>query len=354
VPVKVLMTADTVGGVWTYALELADALAARDVEVSLVALGAPLDASKRAELRASRVARAYAEPCALEWMSDPWSDVERTGEWLLEIATDLEPDLVHVNGYAHAALPWEAPVVVVGHSCVLSWHEAVRGRPAGPEWSRYRKAVERGLASASLLVAPTRAMLDELVRLYEPPCRRTVVLNGRRRSNVSAAKEPFVLAAGRVWDEAKNVQALARVAPRLGWPVVVAGEGGPIVGARAVGFVSRSKVDALFARAAIFAAPARYEPFGLAALEAGLAGCALVLGDIPSLREVWDAAALYVPPDDEEQLAHVLDRLTHDEGEVGRLGTRARERAFELTPERMANGYLREYRRVLESEPVAA
>ncbi|MFL5938082.1 MAG: glycosyltransferase family 4 protein [Gaiellaceae bacterium] len=345
---KVLMTADTVGGVWTYALELADALAERDVEVSLVALGAPLDASKRAELRASRVARAYAEPCALEWMTDPWADVERTGEWLLEIAGDLQPDLVHVNGYAHAALPWEAPVVIVGHSCVLSWHEAVRGRPAGPEWSLYRTAVERGLASASLLVAPTHAMLDELVRLYEPPCRRTVVLNGRRRSHVSVAKEPFVLAAGRVWDEAKNVQALARAAPRLDWPVVVAGEGGT------VGYVPRAELDRLLARAAIFSAPARYEPFGLAALEAGLAGCALVLGDIPSLREVWDAAALYVPPDDAEQLAHVLDRLTRDQGEVARLGTRARKRALELTPERMANGYLREYRRVLEPEQVAA
>ena len=351
---KVLMTADTVGGVWTYALELADALAEHDVEVSLVAMGAPLDASKRAELRASRVARAYAEPCALEWMSDPWADVERTGEWLLEIARDLQPDLVHVNGYAHAALPWEAPVVVVGHSCVLSWHEAVRRRPAGPEWSLYRKAAESGLASASLLVAPTRAMLAELVRLYEPACRRTVVLNGRRWSHARVAKEPFVLAAGRVWDEAKNVQALARVAPRLDWPVVVAGEGGPIAGVRAVGFVPRLEADVLLARAAIFAAPARYEPFGLAALEAGLTGCALVLGDIPSLREVWDAAALYVPPDDEEQLAHILDKLTRDEREVARLGTRARERASELTPERMANGYVREYQRVLASEQVAA
>ena len=246
------MTTDTVGGVWTYALELANALADRDVEVSLAAMGAPLDASQRRELRASRVTRAYAETCALEWMDDPWRDVARMGEWLLEIAADLEPDVVHVNGYAHAALPWNAPVLVVGHSCVLSWHEAVRGTPAGPEWSLYRKAVERGLASASLLVAPTRAMLDELVRLYEPPCRRTVVLNGRRCSFPRVPKEPLVLAAGRMWDEAKNVEALERVAPRLEWPVVVAGRGSRR------GFVPRPELDRLLARAAVFAAPARY------------------------------------------------------------------------------------------------
>jgi glycogen synthase len=351
---KVLLTADTVGGVWTYALELADALAERGVEVSLAVMGAPLDASRRAELRASRVARAYADACALEWMSNPWDDVERTGEWLLEIAADLGPDVVHVNSYAHAALSWDAPVVVVGHSCVLSWHEAVHGRPAGREWSAYRSAVERGLRAATTLVAPTQAMLDALVRLYEPPCPRKVILNGRRRSFRRAAKEPFVLSAGRVWDEAKNVSSLASVAPRLDWPVVVAGEGDPIPGVRTLGFVPRAELDALFERAAIFAEPARYEPFGLAALEAALAGCALVLGDIASLREVWRDAALYVAPDDEDELANVLESLTRDEAAIDRLGARARRRAAELTPERMADGYLREYSRVLTSRQAAA
>ena len=31
----------------------------------------------------------------------------------------LRPDVVHLNGYTHGALPWRAPVLVVGHSCVL-------------------------------------------------------------------------------------------------------------------------------------------------------------------------------------------------------------------------------------------
>ena len=52
------------------------------------------------------------------------------------------------------------------------------------------------------------------------------------------------------------------------------------------------------AEASIYALPARYEPFGLSALEAALSGCALVLGDIPSLREIWGPAAIYVPADD--------------------------------------------------------
>ncbi len=39
-----------------------------------------------------------------------------------------------------------------------------------------------------------------------------------------------------------------------------------------------------------------YEPFGLSVLEAALSGCALVLGDIPSLRENWDGAADFAEP----------------------------------------------------------
>jgi hypothetical protein len=38
---KVLMTADTVGGVWTYALELAAGLGEHGVEVAIATMGAP-------------------------------------------------------------------------------------------------------------------------------------------------------------------------------------------------------------------------------------------------------------------------------------------------------------------------
>jgi glycogen(starch) synthase len=345
---RIVMTADTVGGVWTYALELADALAERGVEVALVTMGAPLRPGQRSELRASRVRRAYAADYALEWADDPWRDVELAGQWLLEIADDFQPDIVHLNGYVHAALPWKVPTVVVGHSCVLSWHRAVRGTDAGPQWRIYANAVRRGLRSASLLVAPTHAMLDELVRLYDPSCPRLVIPNGRSTSVRALAKESFVLAAGRMWDEAKNLPALGRVASRLEWPVAIAGPGAPL------GILSRAALDDLLARASVFAAPARYEPFGLTPLEAALAGCALVLGDIPSLREVWDDGAWFVSPDDDEALEHALAALLSDDGRRRKLAERARRRAARYTPARMADGYLAAYERVGAADPVEA
>lgn len=347
------MTADAVGGVWTYALELSRALAERDVEVTLCVMGPAPDAEQSAELAASPVARVHVGEYALEWMDDPWEDVERAGEWLLEIAADVEPHVVHLNGYVHAALPWDAPVVAVGHSDVLSWHEAVRGRAAGSEWHRYRERVAAGLAAADLLVAPTQAMLDELVRLYEP-CPRLVIPNGSGREFRPLPKSHVVLGAGRVWDEAKNVEALVRVAPRVEWPVVVCGDGAVGDGVTALGRLGREQLDRVLASAAIFAAPARYEPFGLAALEAARAGCALVLGDIPSLREVWGSTALYVAPDDDDELERALHLLITRPDLRAEYASRARRRASRYTTERMADSYASAYRRVLRSTAVGA
>src|SRR5215217_9067912 len=163
---KILMTADTVGGVWTYALEVADALAPHDIEVELATMGRPLDHDQRAELARSAVAGLHESAFALEWEDDPWEDVDRAGRWLLELEERVAPDLVHLNGYAHGSLPWTAPAVVVAHSCVLSWWEAVRGEQAPATWERYRSAVEAGLRAASAVVAPTAAMLAALERHY--------------------------------------------------------------------------------------------------------------------------------------------------------------------------------------------
>jgi glycosyltransferase involved in cell wall biosynthesis len=98
-----------------------------------------------------------------------------------------------------------------------------------------------------------------------------------------------------------------------------------------------------FARAAIFVSPARYEPFGLSALEAGLSGCALVLGDISSLREIWDDAAIFVSPDDARGFARALNNLIADPELREDFSNRARVRALEFSPQRMAQGYVDAY-----------
>jgi glycosyltransferase involved in cell wall biosynthesis len=105
-----------------------------------------------------------------------------------------------------------------------------------------------------------------------------------------------------------------------------------------------------FSRAAIFISPARYEPFGLSALEAALSGCALVLGDTESLREIWHDAALFVRPEDPEAIrATVLDLIAKPSLRED-FSRRARKRAGSFTPERMARAYLEIYAKLLRGQ----
>lgn len=355
-PRRVLMTTDTVGGVWSFSLELCAELCGRGATVLLAACGGEPDAGQRAAAQRIAGLQLCTSRAKLEWMQDPWRDVDWTGAWLLELARRFRPEVVHLNEYSHAALDWQAPVVVVGHSCVLSWFAAVRHERAPAEWDEYRRRVRAGLEAADLVVAPTGAMLAALRRHHGPLPRARVIMNGARPERfMPGDKEPMIFSAGRLWDEAKNVAALVRVAAELPWPVVVAGpaafdgQGGEVrlPGVRSLGRVSQEALARWLGRASIYALPARYEPFGLSALEAALAGCALVLGDVQSLREVWGSCALFVPPDDTDALSATLRRLVRDRDERQALARLGRARALELGPRRMGTAYLTAYREVL-------
>ena len=329
---RLLLTADPVGGVWTYSVELATALAPHGVEVHVATMGRPLSPPQRSECGV--FASVSESDFPLEWMPDPWAAVDAAGDWLLDLESRLQPDVVQLGGYAHAALAWQAPTVVVAHSDVLSWWRAVHGVTAPPQWDEYRRRVRAGLFAADRVVAPTAAVATDLTREYGFDG-ATVVHNCRRPpTQPRVPKEPFVLAAGRVWDEAKNL----RVLTELDVPVVVAGQG-ELDGVRTVGALPPDELASQMARAAVFAAPALYEPFGLAILEAAQAGCALVLGDLPSLRELWGDAAAYAH--DVPSLQAAVDAALADPS----AGQRARAHAQRYRPERTAAGYLEIYAR---------
>jgi glycogen(starch) synthase len=354
-PQRVLMTADPLGGVWTFALELIRGLPA--IEFTLASMGGSLSPLQRAEVDALENVSLRESEFQLEWMDDPWGDLERAGEWLLQIAREVAPDLIHLNGYSYAALPWNAPVLVVAHSCIPSWWRATKGTGAPSQYDRYRSRVTAGLNTADLIVAPTRAMLDSLQENYAADFDGRVIHNGRSHTGFSPRpKLPKIFAAGRLWDEAKNITLLNEVAPRVRWPIEVAGENVHPSGITAL----RSNVQSLgklspqdlarhFAESAIYAGPALYEPFGLSILEAGLCSCALVLSDIPSLRELWDDAAVFVPTTDPDALVRAFDALIDNAIRREEMGLRARERGLHFTVDRMASGYRAAYAHCLAS-----
>lgn len=377
----VLMTADTVGGVWHYAIELAHALARHGDTVSLATMGSAPSAEQKRQAAEVPGLTLYSSEYRLIWMDDPWDDVARAGRWLQALAQDIRPDVVHLNDFAHGALAWPAPVLMVAHSCVCSWWQAVHHDAAPAAWNRYRDCVRAGIDGADHLVAPTQAMLNAIVSHYGAPASSQVISNGRSAAvdNAKVVKEPLVLAAGRLWDEAKNLRMLASVAHRLPWPVCIAGnahhpDGGkvtlgsddrgreeaepagavrapsqraPSQPAHLLGQLSEPDLRRWLAHASIYALPAHYEPFGLSILEAAQAGCALVLGDIPSLREVWGDAALYVPPDNPDMLVFALCRLIDDAALREAMAARARERAQRYTPKAMGLAYRAAYRNLI-------
>jgi glycogen synthase len=353
---KVLMTADAVGGVWTFALELCKALADRDVEFVLATMGPAPSAAQRDSVAQLQNVRLEHAPWKLEWMEHPWDDIDKAGRWLLALAERENPEVIHLNGYAHAVLPWGRPVLVVAHSCVCSWWEAVHGQSAPSEWNRYREAVSAGLQAAQLVVAPTTAFLMTLESHYGALSRGSVIRNARTPQPLREGNKrlPIVMACGRVWDEAKNFQVLDAAARGISWPVYLAGERtspdgreSVLANLRGLGALSAGEIEAWLECAAIFVHPARYEPFGLAVLEAALHGCALVLSDLPTLRELWDGAALFADPHDPIALRRRLQFLIDQPGLRETLALAALQRAKRYHPQAMGAAYLAVYRDLL-------
>ncbi len=351
---KLLMTTDTVGGVWHYAVALCRGLLGAGIDVVLATMGtAPTPAQRRTLATLDGIV-VEESGYRLEWMRDAVEDDDLAagGRWLLSLAARHGVDLVHVNGYFHAGLPFGRPTIAVAHSDVLSWFQWVRGQAAPPEWNVYRFNVERGLETAAAIVTPTDAVRQDLVRHFGVRSDRChVIPNGIPLGDYApGGKLPFVFAAGRIWDEAKNIAQLTRIADRISWPIRVAGdrrhpEGGEwkSEGVEYLGMLGSTEMAAMFSSASIFAAPARYEPFGLAILEAAASGCALVLSDIPSLRQIWGDAALFVPPDDDHGWIGTFSRLIAFPEKRQRLAEAALVRACRYGVARMVDSYGRLY-----------
>ena len=341
---RILITTDAVGGVWTYTLDLATGLAAAGATIRIAVLGPALRDDQRAELARRRL-DAVETGCALEWLAAGAHEVCASAQVIAQLASTWQADLVHLHASAFAAsASFACPVIVTHHSCLATWWAVVRGGVL-PEDFRWRTALTgEGLRRADLVAAPTVAYARSVAEAYRLPRRPCVVHNGR--AAWSAEDEgvacPQLFTAGRLWDEAKNIAALDRVAPLLPWPVSAAGD---VAGPNAtkasfknlmlVGRQTEVAMRRRLARRPIFVAPARFEPFGLTVLEAAQAGCALVLNDIPTFRELWEGAAVFVRADESASFAAALRALI-DDGELRRArGLAARARAARYSAEAM-------------------
>lgn len=334
---RILMTVDAVGGVWRYAMDLSASLVASGYQMTFAGFGPAPSAAQRVE--AERIGALIWLDAPLDWTAHDEKQLDRIPDLLRAIIDREGIDLVHLNLPSQACgLQLDIPLLVISHSCVVTWFAGVRRSMVPPDWQWHYRRNRAGFDAADVVLAPSHAHADMLRTSYGHIRSLGVVHNGARAAATTSAKEPMVFSAGRWWDDGKNCALLDAAAPRSAWPVIMAGSvAGPngqrheLQHARSLGELPHEEIERWMARAAIVASPSRYEPFGLAPLEAAQAGAALVLADIPTYRELWDGAALFAAVDDAEAFASTLNRFANDEGLRHQFAIRAKDRAGRYT-----------------------
>jgi glycosyltransferase involved in cell wall biosynthesis len=265
---------------------------------------------------------------------NPWTD--RIEQARLLNLFGLTPEGLELARIARAR---RVPVVV----SPICWFEpraigdsALSRLRHGFTWS-VRRAVPFGLGwkarlleTCDLILPNSAAESEHLARLFgADPGRIHVVPNGvdPRFAEADPAPfrkafgtEPFVLYVGRI-EPRKNVLGLVRAARRGGWPLVVIGQVVPgferygercrSEGRDDVRWLGRIEHDdpllaSAYAAARVFVLPSWFETPGLAALEAALAGCPVVITPFGSTREYFADLAGYARPDRPGEIAAAI------------------------------------------------
>jgi glycosyltransferase involved in cell wall biosynthesis len=362
---RVLLTADAVGGVWQYSLDLARGLSRLGIDTILAVMGPSPSAEQRAAADAIAGLELVDTGLPLDRLAENASSLRAAGEEIAALARRRGADLIQLNTPALAAgTAFSLPVVAVQHSCVATWWEGVHGTPLPAEFAWRTDLVRAGLCAADAVVAPTAAFGAAVQRVYglqDPP--RTVHYG---RSPLELPRQPprdFVFTAGRLWDEGKNVDTLDAAAGRIPVPVRAAG---PLQGPHGtsvifdnidcLGNLGEEELARWLSARPVFVSAALYEPFGLAVLEAAAAGCPLILSDIPTFRELWDEIAIFVAPRDERGFTRAIANLVGDDFERAVMGRASAERALLYTPDVTAAQMAAIYRSLLPAvrRPVLA
>jgi len=248
-----------------------------------------------------------------------------------------------VHGPANAL-----PLLNVGLPGVVTIHDlAIYDHPEwfpGGQWFATRVVVPRSIKSARMIICPSVATRQALIRLFDvAPARCRVIPHGvetefalpvspavrvavKRRYGLP---ERYLLQVGTV-EPRKNyvttLRALARIPAGERIPLVVVGGFGwkydPVVDAvseldlagwvRFVGYAQLAELPALYQMAQAVIFPSLDEGFGLPVLEAFAAGTPVIASTAGAIPEVAGDAALLLDPKDDRVLAENLQRILRD------------------------------------------
>ena len=206
-------------------------------------------------------------------------------------------------------------------------------KSAFPRIGGWRDALIR---EADALLPNSSAEADQLVRLFRARRDRIHVVPNGVDTRFEAVDptlfrhrygdDDFVLYVGRI-EPRKNVSGLIQATRRLGRPLVVIGDAPPgheryLARCQVAGAGFTTWFDAVdhnhpmlasaYAAARVFALPSWFETPGLAALEAGLAGTAVVVTPLGCTREYFGDLVEYARPDRSNSIAESIERAWND------------------------------------------
>lgn len=344
VPLRVLMALDTIGGVWRFGLDLARALAPRNVSFVFVTLGpAPTEVQRQ---EAEALGKLVHLPLPLDWLAASENELSDVPSRIAETAAQHEVDLIQLNMPTQAAgLETDKPIIVMSHSCVPTWFQAVR-KTAPPEDREWHVRLNRkGISRADVVLVPSRSHGELMVATYGQIRNLRVVheATGAALHAADRAAREGIVAVGRWWDEAKNGVVLDAAAGLMSSTLTMVGnttgpngESFTIRNAVPAGPLAHADTLALVGKAEAFVSSSLYEPFGLAVLEAAACRTPLILADIPAYRELWDGGALFVPPCEPAAYAEAVEKLRQERQLREILAQLASNRATRFTPARQA------------------
>ncbi|WP_432511833.1 glycosyltransferase family 4 protein [Kineococcus esterisolvens] len=340
-PLRVVLVSDSylprLGGIELHVRDLATRLSAAGHDVHVLTATGDLPGAPAAPFAVHRL-----QPAGVAAPVDPvlWTGADRSAVPGLLAGADV----VHAHSSVLSPLAWTAvrqahrlgvPAVVTVHS-MLPRGGAL---PLAAALSRRRAGAVRWTAVSGAVAAPLRAAtgcpVDVLPNGVDPlPWREAV-----RCSSPGGGGTFTVVTAGRFTARKRPlamVRALrsvrARVPAHVRLRAVMVGEGPQREAAAAAvvrhglagwvelpGSVSRGELARLFAAADAYAAPAVWESFGLAALEARCAGLPVVGMAGSGLAEFVTHGVEGALAADDRDLARVLARWAVDRDEVRRI-----------------------------------
>jgi glycosyltransferase involved in cell wall biosynthesis len=345
-----LVRPDRLSGVERYAISLAGALA-RLAPGELVAFRRP-DAPPA--VTSLPIEQHVAPLCAR---------VPVDQAWLPAAALAARVDLLHTLAFP-TPLFWRGRAAMTVHDATPWLHPETISRGMR---LYYRPLYAQALRRAAAVFTVSEASRRDLVAAAGvPEAKIRVTPNGVdplffEAHRTQPGARPYLLGVGTL-EPRKNLPTLLdafarlrasgrdldlRLVGRQGWADRLRIEPALAPHVRLAGAVGDAELASLYAGAACFVLPSRYEGFGLPLAEALAAGAPAVASDIPALREVAGDAALYAPPGDAAMLARAIGEALDGGPETARRVERGRARVRRYSWEACAAATLAGYREVL-------